>query len=77
MVFYLSILVIRKPGPEIMKAEYNLKLKIKLNNWLSGKQPIIVPYFEFENERKFYNLKACFLNLQSVKAHAQLLSYCN
>ena len=35
------------------------------------KQPIIVIYFEFENELEFYNLKACFLNLQSDKGTDQ------
>ena len=44
---------------------YSLKLKIKHNDWLLAdnvdnvcKQPVIVLYFEFENELKFYNLKA-------------------
>ena len=39
------------------KFEYNLKLKIKLSDWLLAdtcpQQPIIALYFEFENELKF------------------------
>ena len=56
-----------KSGPEVIKLEYSLKLKIKGNDWLLAdmcpqacvhKQPIIVLYFESENELKFYNLGA-------------------
>ena len=50
------------PGLEVIKLEYNLKLKIKCNDWLLAdtcpKQPIIALYFEFENELKFYYLEA-------------------
>ena len=53
-----------KPGPEVIKLEYSLKLKkIKRNDWLLTdirKQPIIALYFEFENDLKFYNLGAWF-----------------
>ena len=39
------------PGLEVIKLEYSLRLKIKRNDWLlAGKQPIIVLYFESENE---------------------------
>ena len=44
-----------KSGLEVIKLEYSLKLKIKHNDWLSKKQPIIALYFEFENELKFCN----------------------
>ena len=46
------------PGPEVIKLEYSLKLKIERNDWLQAancKQPIIVLYFEFENELKGQN----------------------
>ena len=50
------------PGLEVIKLEYSLKLKIKLNDGCLRthlrKQPIIVLYFEFENEIMFYNLEA-------------------
>ena len=49
----------RSPGLKVIKLEYSLKLKIKRNDWLLVcKQPIVVVYFEFENELKFYNLEA-------------------
>ena len=54
-----------QPGPEVIKLEYRLKLKIKHNDWLlvdTCKQPIIALYFEFENELKFPNLKASVQN---------------
>ena len=50
------------PGPEVIKLEFILKLKIKRNEWLLAdmtcvrKQPIIAIYFEFETVLKFYNL---------------------
>ena len=54
--------IISGPGLEVLKLEYSLKLQIKCNDWLLGarvrKQPIIVLYFELENELKFYNLEA-------------------
>ena len=45
-----------RPGSEVIKLEYSLRLKIKRKDWL-----IIALYFEFENELKFYNLEACRL----------------
>ena len=46
-------------GPEVIKREFILRLKIKYYDWLlADKQPIIALYFEFENELKFYNLEA-------------------
>ena len=36
-------------GPEVIKLEYSLKLKIKRNVWLLADTPIIALYFEFEN----------------------------
>ena len=42
------------PGPEVIKLEFILKLKIKRKH--VRKQPIIVLYFEFETVLKFYNL---------------------
>ena len=44
--------IIRTPGLELIKLELILKLKIKCND----RQAIIVLYFEFKNELKFYNL---------------------
>ena len=53
---------LRKPGLELIKLEFILRLKIKCNDWLLAEcvsmQPIIVLYFESENELKFYNLQA-------------------
>ena len=47
----------RDAGPEVIKLEFILKLKIKHNDWLHvRKQPIIAVYFEFETVLKFYNL---------------------
>ena len=43
---------------EVIKLKYRLKLKIKRIDWLLANKPIIVLYFEFENELKFYNLDA-------------------
>ena len=47
-----------RPGPEVIKFEFILKLKIKRNDWclrtLVRKQPIIALYFEFETVLKFY-----------------------
>ena len=57
------------PGPEVIKLEFILRLKIKHNDWLLvdtcllthvRKQPIIALYFEFETVLKFYNLGARF-----------------
>ena len=47
-------------GREVIKLKYSLRLKIKRNDWLLAvrKQPIIVLYFESENELKFYKLEA-------------------
>ena len=45
----LQCVIVAFPGPEVIKLEYSLKLKIKHNDWLVNKQPIIVLYFEFEN----------------------------
>ena len=45
------------------KKDHSLKLKIKRNDWmLADKQPIIVLYFDFDNELKFYNLGAWYLH---------------
>ena len=46
------------PGLEVINLEANLRLKIKRNDWLLRKQPIIALYCELENELKFYNLEA-------------------
>ena len=51
------------PGREFVKLEFILRLKIKRNDSLLAdmcvrKHPIIVLYFESENELKFYNLEA-------------------
>ena len=60
---FMALHIFRNPGLEVIKIEYSLKLKIRRNDWLLAdtcvcKQPIIVLYFEFENELKFYNLEA-------------------
>ena len=66
----------RKPGLEDIKLEYRLKLKIKRNDWLlADKQPIIVLYFEFENELKFYNLQACIQGFRQSEIQISLLNY--
>ena len=54
-----------KSGFEVIKLEYNLRRKIKRNDWLLAdtcvrKQPIIALYYESENELTFYNLEAKF-----------------
>ena len=51
------------PGPEVIKLEHSLKLKIKGNDWLLADtyvrmQLIIALYCEFDNELKIYNLEA-------------------
>ena len=47
-----------RPGIEVIKLEFILKLIIKRNDWLRvHKQPIIALYFEFETVLKFYNLE--------------------
>ena len=53
------------PCLEVIKLEYNLKLKIKGNDppladicTFVRKHPIIALYFESENELKFHNLEA-------------------
>ena len=53
----------RTSGLEAINHEYNLKLKIKRNDWLLAEatrpqEPIIALYFDSENELKFYNLEA-------------------
>ena len=48
-----------RAGPEVIKVEFILKLKIKCNDWLRVRtQPIIALYFEFEIVLKFNNLGA-------------------
>ena len=51
----------RCSGPEVMKLQYSLKLKIKrMVGYLRTrvrKQQIIALYFEFKNELKFINLR--------------------
>ena len=68
MLYFVSILVlhhleeVEKAGPEVIKLEFILRLKIKRYDWLlANKQPIIALYFEFENELNFYNLEAWLL----------------
>ena len=51
-----------RPGLEVIKLEFILRLKIKRNDGCLRtrvrKQPIIVLYFEFETVLTFYNLEA-------------------
>ena len=46
------------PCLEVIKLKYSLRLKIKRNNRLLAN---IALYFESENELKFYNLEAWYL----------------
>ena len=43
-----------RTGPEVVKLEYSLRLKIKCYDWRIRvhKQPIIVLYFEFDGKLK-------------------------
>ena len=51
-----------RPGPEVLKLEFILKLKTKRNNWLHAdmcpQAANIALYFEFETVLKFHNLGA-------------------
>ena len=57
-----------EPGPEVIKLEYSLKLKIKRNDWLLAdtgpqaesvrKQPIIALYFELKSLMKCCSVKS-------------------
>ena len=51
-----------KPGLEVIKLTYSLRLRIKRNDWLLAdtcpQAEIIALYSESEKELKFYNLKA-------------------
>ena len=55
-----------KPGLEVIKLEFILRLKIKRNDCCLRtrvcKQPLIALYFESETVLKFYNLEAWFSN---------------
>ena len=55
--------IARKPGLEVIKFEFIIRLKIKAMIGCLGtrvrKQPIIALYFESELVLKFYNLQAC------------------
>ena len=55
-----------RPGLEVIKLEFILKLKIKRN------QPMIALYFEFETVLKFYNLEACYVLNKKGLSH----TYC-
>ena len=46
-------MIVAFPGLEDIKLEFNLKLKIKHNDWL-----VADTCFEFKNELKFYSLEA-------------------
>ena len=54
-----------RPGLEVIKLEFILRPKIKLNDWLLAEQPNIVLHFESETILKFYNLEAC-LHIRSA-----------
>ena len=60
--YFILIPFVWRPGLEVIKLEFILKLKIKHNDSLLAdifrKQPIIEVYFELESELKFYNLQA-------------------
>ena len=42
------------PGPEVIKLEYTIKLKIKRNDWLLAEAAIYLLYFETETVLKFF-----------------------
>ena len=61
-------------GLEVMKLEFNLKLKIKCNDWLLADTcPQAANrcrlYFEFETVLKFYNLNAWTLKSSYTTSH--------
>ena len=59
---------LRRPGLKVIKLQYSLKLKIQCNDWLladtcpQAANHHRALFFLFENELKFYNLKARSLN---------------
>ena len=54
-----------RPGLLVIKLEFNLKLKIKRNDWLLAdtcpQAANHCDYFQFENELEFNNLEALFM----------------
>ena len=68
------------PGLEVIKLEYSLRLKIKpmigCLRTRVRKQPIIVLYFDSENDLKFYNLEArANVTLPGVMQHYHMYCY--
>ena len=65
-----------KTGLEVIKLEYNLRLKIKRNDWLLADTcPQVAnhcSYFESENKIKFYNLEASWSLLYNQKMKFRL-----
>ena len=63
-------LIIDKTGPEVIKLEFILKLKIKHIDWLLAdacpQTANLALYFEFENELKFYNLEAIVFRILNL-----------
>ena len=68
--------VIKQPGPEVIKLEHSLKLKIKRSDWLLAntcpQTANHCAYFELETLLKFYNLEASFLLLSKMIAKLEL-----
>ena len=74
---YLYLL--QRPGLEVIKLEFILRLKIKSNDWLLAdtcvcKQPIIALYFESENVLKLYNLETSSLAKAGILWKPRLIS---
>ena len=75
-VFWKSFIT-SGPGPEVIKLEYILTLKIQRDDWLFADTCLQTAnhyiYFEFENELKFYNLKDwSFLRILIVRSAVPL-----
>ena len=58
----IQIIFLLFPGLEVIKLEFSLKLKIKINDWQLAdtwqQAAINSLYYEFEIDLKFYNLEA-------------------
>ena len=69
-------IAIKQPGPEFIKLEYSLKLKIKRSDWLLAdtcpQTANHCAYFEFETVLKFYNLETSSLLLSEMIAKLEL-----
>ena len=79
-----------RPGLEVIKPGFILRLKIKRNDWLLAdtcpqaanhcalcvrKQPIIALYYESETVLKFYNLEASKWSNSEKSVHIHIQAY--